>query len=268
MVMPLSSWQYVNSMIWAVQTGAAGDLTPRDREGVRLYFYKKRSRLRFTMRLADVSLHGSMAVGTVLTEVPAAPRRAHWPNQMSTRMSGGEDSGRGRRSSGRSRVRPTSDRVRSAIFSIIGGDAVDGVQVLDLYAGIGGLGIEALARGASRVDFVEVDPRRCRAIREALRRKALDGRARVYRARVERALSSLPGRYGLVFIDPPYDLDPWDSLMESLDAGDLLQAGATVIAEHFHKLDMAPRYGGLIRQTARRYGDTTISIYKTAEADG
>ena len=96
---------------------------------------------------------------------------------MSTRITGGSERGRRLRSTKGAGLRPTSERVRAAIFSTIGHDAVDGTRVLDLYAGTGALGIEALSRGAAWADFVEVDTRRCQDIRETLRQMGLAGRA-------------------------------------------------------------------------------------------
>lgn len=184
---------------------------------------------------------------------------------MSMRITGGSERGRRLRSARGKGLRPTSERVRGAIFSMIGREAVEGVRVLDLYAGTGALGIEALSRGASWTDFVEAHAGRCRNIREALREMGLSGLGHVYHARVERALNALPGGYGLVLIDPSYDLDPWTALMERLDSGWFLNEGALVVAEHYQKRQLAERYGRLARITARRHGDTTVSIYRAGE---
>ena len=187
---------------------------------------------------------------------------------MSTRITGGRERGHKLRSAKATGLRPTSERTRAAIFSIIGREAIEDIRVLDLYAGTGALGIEALSRGAAQVDFVEVHHVRCREIRENLRAMGLADHGRVYRAKVERALSTLPGGYGLVLIDPPYDLDPWDLLMDRLNSGQLLKEFALVVAEHHYKRHLAERYGRLGRVTSRRHGDTSISIYKAEALDG
>ena len=181
---------------------------------------------------------------------------------MSTRITGGSERGRRLRSPKGKGLRPTSERVRAAIFSMIGREAVEGARVLDLYAGTGALGIEALSRGATWADFVESHPRRCQDIRDSLKEMSLETQGRVYRAKVERALDVLEGGYDLVLIDPPYDLDPWNNLMDQLDGGSLLRESALVIAEHHRDLQMAERYGRLTRSTSRRHGDTSISIYR------
>ena len=117
------------------------------------------------------------------------------------------------------RCGPTSDRVREAIFDILfslGG--VDGVQVADLFAGSGALGIEALSRGAASVTFVERDPRPLAAVRANLASVGLadaerDGDATVVRADVDAWVATTASRYDLVLCDPPYDYDGWEALV-------------------------------------------------------
>jgi 16S rRNA (guanine(966)-N(2))-methyltransferase RsmD len=182
---------------------------------------------------------------------------------MSLRITGGELRGRRLRSSDGAGLRPTSDRVRAAIFSILGREAVEGVRVLDLYAGTGALGIEALSRGAAWADFVEANARRCQQLRESLRELGLSDRiGGVYQARVERILDSLPGGYGLAFADPPYDMDVWEDLMGRLGADGLIADKGVVVAEHRHSTVLAESYGRLAQVTSRRYGDTAVSIYR------
>jgi 16S rRNA (guanine966-N2)-methyltransferase len=181
---------------------------------------------------------------------------------MSLRITGGELRGRRLRSSDGAGLRPTSDRVRAAIFSILGRQAVEGVRVLDLYAGTGALGIEALSRGAAWADFVEANARRCQQLRESLLELGLAEGGRVYQARVERILDSLPGGYGLAFADPPYDMDVWEELMGRLGADGLVADNGVVVAEHRHSTVLAESYGRLVQATSRRYGDTAVSIYR------
>jgi 16S rRNA (guanine966-N2)-methyltransferase len=158
--------------------------------------------------------------------------------------------------------------VRAAIYSIIGGAAVEGARVLDLYAGTGALGIEALSRGAEWTDFVESQQERCRDIRASLKELGLQSQGRVYCARVERSLGMVDGPYDLVLADPPYVMDRWDDLMGRLAGAGLLRDGALVVVEHESRRGLAQGYGGLTRRTNRRYGDTSISIYSSGERDG
>jgi 16S rRNA (guanine(966)-N(2))-methyltransferase RsmD len=157
-----------------------------------------------------------------------------------------------------SATRPTSDRVREALFSILG-DRVAGAAVLDLFAGSGALGLEALSRGAGRATFVDEAPAAIRAIRANL--DAVGGEAEVVRAdalRWLRTASRLPREYDLVFLDPPYRRAA--SLGEHLSEGlaPVLAPAALVVAE-------ADRRSPLDLQIPvideRRYGDTLIRIH-------
>jgi 16S rRNA (guanine(966)-N(2))-methyltransferase RsmD len=154
------------------------------------------------------------------------------------------------------------------MFSMIGLAAVQETRVLDLYAGTGALGIEALSRAASHADFVESHAVRCRALRDNLAQMGLADRGRVRRGRVPKVLDDLGDGYDLVFIDPPYDLDPWEGLMGQLAIGGLLNRDATVVAEHRFDRELPDRYGRLVRTKLRRHGDTGISIYVMGEALG
>ena len=187
---------------------------------------------------------------------------------MTLRITGGELRGRRLRSARGGGLRPTSERVRGAIFSIIGPDAVEGARVLDLYAGTGALGIEALSRGAAWADFVESGAVRCREIRDRLLELGLDDRSRVYAGRTLRVLGTLSIAYDLVFSDPPYELDEWESVMCLLDARGLVSEEGRMIAEYRGGTNLAEGYGGLRLTTSRRYGDTVVSIYIPGDING
>ena len=187
---------------------------------------------------------------------------------MTTRITGGEHRGRKLRAARVPRMRPTSERVRAAIFSMIGQATVAGGRVLDLYAGSGALGIEALSRGASRVDFVEGNARLCRGIRQSLDELGLADRGRVYRRSVEAALGELKTKYEVVFADAPYEDDPWSDVMEKLEGLELLVDGALVVAEHHRRLELAESYGRIVRSRSRRHGDTVVSVYEYGSENG
>ncbi len=155
-------------------------------------------------------------------------------------------------------TRPTSDRVREALFSVLAG-RVDGARVLDLFAGSGALGIEALSRGAAEATFVDTAPAALRAIRANL--DAIGTTADVRRADARRFLagaSAAARQYDLVFLDPPYRLAGrlGDELTAALPA--VLAPGAAVVAEsdRRHELEL-----GLPILDERRYGDTLIRIH-------
>jgi len=150
--------------------------------------------------------------------------------------------------------------VRGAIFSIITGMGVEGARVLDLYAGTGALGIEALSRGAEWADFVERDPRHCSLIKENLKLTGLASRAHVYCASVKKALSFLKESYDLIFLDPPYSISSLPSVLEELAGSGL--AGSLVIVCHSSRVSLDPTYGELSLFRERNYGDSTVSIYR------
>ena len=181
---------------------------------------------------------------------------------METRISGGSKRGHKLRTYGGVGLRPTSEKVRSAIFSLIGPESVIGAKVLDLYAGTGALGIEALSRGADTVEFVESNPKTCGYIRRNVEDFGFAERTRITRGRVERVIGTLRTRFNLVLADPPYRSDPWEELLEGLQKGSILEEGAIVVAEHASRHEMADSYGDLSIWKRRRYGDTTVSLYR------
>jgi len=156
-------------------------------------------------------------------------------------------------------TRPTSDKVRAAVFNVLG-QFFDGGDVLDLYAGTGAMALEALSRGCRRAVCVESD----RAAAEAIERNAeacgFAGRVEVRRQAVAVALRRLPrNAFALAFVDPPYAEGP-EAALELLPP--LLRPGATVVAEHDRRRAPADRYGPLGLVDRRDYGDTGISIYR------
>ncbi len=159
-------------------------------------------------------------------------------------------------------TRPTSDLVRGAIFSALESMGVELTRVLDLYAGSGALGIEALSRGGEWCDFVEKDARTCASIRENLAKTRFDGRAKVHCAPVERALARLEGPYTLVLADPPYAQEAAPPLERLVESG-LAEAGRTVLVlEHSSREEGPERLGGLSQVKTLRHGDSAVSIYR------
>ena len=178
------------------------------------------------------------------------------------RITGGFHRGRRLRAPKAVGLRPTSERVRGAIFSILGQGACKGARVLDLYAGTGMLGIEALSRGASWADFVEVDGRLVRYMRDNLREMSLAEKSRVYRARAERVLDRLAGGYDLVFVDPPYRVNVWEQMMGTVGKRGFVNESGAVVLEYRFGTGLAETYGALRQETNRRYGDTAIAVYR------
>jgi 16S rRNA (guanine966-N2)-methyltransferase len=161
-------------------------------------------------------------------------------------------------------TRPTSDRVREALFSALGD--LGGAAVLDLYAGTGALGIEALSRGAARAIFVESARPALAALRANLAALGLEGLTRVVAAQVERAVTTLPGPFDLVLVDPPYAaLGGVPRVLEALAKAGAIAKDGRVVVEHAAR-DPAPPVAGLVARPTRTYGDTALTIYDAGEA--
>ena len=158
-------------------------------------------------------------------------------------------------------VRPTSDRVREAIFSSLG--SVDGKSVLDLYAGTGALGIEALSRGASRVVFVDISRRSISVIRTNLEALGLVDRSSLVQGDAEAFVKcTLDGRepFDLVFLDPPYGSEGLDRVLCGLSEATLLDSKAQVVVETSSR-DTRGDIAGLRMRSERDYGDTRITRF-------
>jgi 16S rRNA (guanine966-N2)-methyltransferase len=180
---------------------------------------------------------------------------------MPLRVIGGSLGGRRLEGPPRSGVRPTADRVREALFEVLG-DAVKGARVLDLYAGTGALGIEALSRGAAWCDFVESDPKAQAVIRENLTRTALLDVSKLYPLAVARAIPRLQGAYDLVVADPPYEYDRAESELTQLVEAGLLAPDGVLAVEHSQRKPWPETVGGRAQLTSRRYGDTRVTLYR------
>lgn len=159
-------------------------------------------------------------------------------------------------------TRPTSNLVREAIFSMLESLASDWSRALDLYAGAGALGIEALSRGAEWTDFVERDYRCCVIIKENLERTGLAHRAKVYRTDVRKALSFLDAKYGIILLDPPYADPALIQILGSLAQSTLVGEETTIVVEHSCRVPLDRNYSDFSVVRNLRHGDTCISAYQ------
>jgi 16S rRNA (guanine966-N2)-methyltransferase len=159
-------------------------------------------------------------------------------------------------------TRPTSDLVRGAIFDILYSLEADLSRVLDLYAGTGALGIEALSRGAQWCDFVERDRASCDVIRENLAHTGLVDRAKVHCWPVAKAETRLAGPYSLVLADPPYGSDEAESTLAAWGSSPKLTRESVIVLEHSRRRPAPPLLGDRGLLDTRRHGDTCISIYR------
>jgi len=162
-------------------------------------------------------------------------------------------------------VRPTADRVKEAVFSMLGSRFdLEGAVILDLFAGTGALGIEALSRGAARAVFVEQDFDARRVLSANLTACGFGPRARIVPHPAGRALAELAGegeRFDGAFMDPPYGRRLAEAALAQLGAGGLLAPGGWVAVEHHVDDRLAEAYGTLRLTASRRYGKTAVALY-------
>ncbi len=161
-------------------------------------------------------------------------------------------------------LRPTSARVKEALFDILPHD-LSGAKVLDLFAGTGNVSIEALSRGASEAILIDSSHESGKAIRENLRRFRLADRTRVWRIPVIRAVRLLARRgetFDMIFLDPPYEQRWVASTVKAIAEGGLLRTAGVLIAEHSFREELHSRYGALRLVDQRRYGSTLLSFFR------
>jgi 16S rRNA (guanine966-N2)-methyltransferase len=176
------------------------------------------------------------------------------------RVTGGIGRGRRLKVPTGSRVRPTSDKVKQALFNILG-DRTEGSLFLDLFAGAGGIGIEALSRGAARVTFVDASRDALKVIKQNIEQMGFKDRAEVVLSKAESFLKKQTGQYDIVFLDPPY-ADEMQPLLELITGAEILKPESIVIAEHFKKQPSPEHAGKLTLCRQAKYGDTMLAFYK------
>lgn len=160
-------------------------------------------------------------------------------------------------------TRPTTDKVKEAIFSMIG-PWFDGGVALDLFAGTGGLGIEALSRGADRAIFIDADRGAVSVVRRNAEAARLADRAEIYCNTADRAIRTLAKRgtvFRYVFLDPPYRMKNADALLEEMAAQGLLEDGAVAVVEHESGYRYPESFGGFKQRRLALYGETAVAIY-------
>lgn len=161
-------------------------------------------------------------------------------------------------------LRPTSEKVREALFDILGGRIV-GARVADFYAGTGGIGIEALSRGAAHVAFIERHGPSLKILKTNLRGSGLASKASIYPVNAMAFLSRTaqgPQLFDILFADPPYHDGSGERFLARLAADPRLTASGLLILEHFHKTPHPQTLGSLERLRVYRYGETMLSLYQ------
>ena len=178
------------------------------------------------------------------------------------RIAGGNEKGRRLKGATSSKTRATTERVRSAIFNILDPDRYEGGRVLDLFAGTGSLGIEALSHGARSADFVELDRRQSEVISSNLTSTGFASQGHVHCMDVMQALIALPGNYDLVLLDPPYGMSGLDDLIEKISSKSrLIVDGGVVVVGHSKHRALTEKYGFLNLTSHRQYGDNVVDFF-------
>ena len=158
-------------------------------------------------------------------------------------------------------TRPTTDRVKEGMFSILQFE-IEGRRVLDLFAGSGQLGIEALSRGAESAVFVDASPVAIRLIRENLQTAKLAEHASVVRSDYLNYLRSCREKFDLIFLDPPYAEKFQEIALKTISEIDILRDGGIIVCEKASDKCLAEDYPGLIRQKEYRYGTVSLVLFR------
>ncbi len=156
-------------------------------------------------------------------------------------------------------VRPTTDKVKEAIFSAIQFE-IEGRRILDLFAGSGQLGIEALSRGAANATFVDADKNAIRIIKENLAKTKLDSLSSVAQTDSIAFLTMTDKIFDIAFLDPPYGNGLLQKALSKI--GEHIAEGGMVICEHPFKEELEDNYGGLVRQKEYKYSKTAVTVYR------
>ena len=159
------------------------------------------------------------------------------------------------------KTRPTADRVKEALFSIIQFDLPE-ASVLDLFGGTGQLGIEALSRGARKAVFVDEQDSACRLIKENLKRAKLEAQGQVIRGDYLSYLAGCREKFNIIFLDPPYAEVFLETSLRKISEIDILQSGGIIIAERPLGKDLPEEIEGFTRSRDYKYGKILLTLYK------
>ncbi len=159
------------------------------------------------------------------------------------------------------KTRPTADRVKEALFSIIQFE-LPGASVLDLFGGTGQLGIEALSRGAKKAVFVDASDAACCLIRENLRRTSFLEHARVIRGDFRNYLKNATEKYDIIFLDPPYMEEFLEISLKMITEIDILQSGGIIVTERPEQKELSVDMVGFARSRDYRYGKAVLTVFR------
>ena len=158
-------------------------------------------------------------------------------------------------------TRPTADRVKEAMFSIVQFD-LPGAAVLDLFGGTGQLGIEAISRGAKNAVFIDSNENACRLIKENLRRAKMEKEGSVIKADYLSYLSGCKEKFNIILLDPPYADEFLENSLKMITEIDILQSGGIIITERPFGKDLLVEFSGFSRSKDYKYGNTLVTLFR------
>ena len=161
-------------------------------------------------------------------------------------------------------LRPTSSKVRESVFNIIG-SLIEDAKFIDLYAGTGAVGVEALSRGASAAFFVEADRKRTEQIEKMLKDCGYSSKADIITGEASAFIAKTVKeglKFDIVFLDPPYHTGELERILPLLSGGEMLNDKGIIIAEHLSKKKLPDEIGKLVQKKAYKYGDTMLTLYR------
>lgn len=185
------------------------------------------------------------------------------------RIIGGDAKGRRIYSPKKNKIRPTSDGIKESLFNIL--QEVSGKSFLDLFAGCGNVGLEAISRGAAKVVFVEKNPVMVNAIKRNLLELGIQNKYQILETEAARGIKKLQGkseRFDFIFADPPYEKGFVREIFQNLGDGEMISSEGVLIFQHSVRENMPETLTGTFMLTdQRRYGDTLISFFKKMERE-
>ncbi|MBR0373754.1 MAG: 16S rRNA (guanine(966)-N(2))-methyltransferase RsmD [Mogibacterium sp.] len=158
-------------------------------------------------------------------------------------------------------IRPTTEKVREAVFSMIS-DRIYGAVVLDLFAGSGGMGLEALSRGAAKCYFNEWNNRNARIVQKNIATCRAEDRSAVMNRDFRRAIRELPEQVDIVIIDPPYQAGYYDDVFDLLQEYDSVRDGGILVVEHIYDNNLSDTIGKYEKIKQKKYGTIGVDIYR------
>lgn len=160
-------------------------------------------------------------------------------------------------------IRPTTEKVREAVFSMLG-EQIYGADVLDLFAGSGSLGLEAISRGAANCCFNEISRKNFLLLEKNIKNCNAMDRCRIFNDDFRKCLDNIEVRFDIVFLDPPYAAGYYDESFQLLQENKLLKKDAIIVAEHLYDNKLQDNYGTISKSKEKKYGTIGVNIYREA----